>query len=240
MKRRFSITIFVLCMIVCLCGCEYTDGVSLNENSLVVNNVSAEEIKQEDKIIPVDTVIPIDNLMIKNEIVELSEEKAVTNFEDLRVLLEKLMEVELSVEDYCTDFYDEFLDEHYDECGVIVYKEKDFYPFYAFVSFSDMKLKSIQITYNVKDSDIFDKESLKEIVRQLDIQNNLSEEESNSFINSLLDFEAYVDNVYYNPEISVYSRNLYGLGVVFEDGKDFVFDGKTYYFCLFSGVDNGV
>ena len=100
------------------------------------------------------------------------------------------------------------------------------------------------MTYNKLNTDngkYFD--FINELYATLGYNCGLSEEKSEKMITELMDFDNYSNNVYDNPEYNGYFDNIYSLGVVFEGGKDFIFDGYTYYFSFFVNnyfVENGV
>lgn len=221
MKNKIGTFVALVIIAFVLIGCNSAFGVF--SHSVRVEGGEVKENK------------PSLNIPENIETVILEKDKVeITNINSFVDFIKMELNEEVEVFNHEKSYYNEYLDEYISESAEIVIENGDFYPLYMTVLFKDSKLLNVVLTYNKLNTDngkYFD--FINELYATLGYNCGLSEEKSEKMITELMDFDNYSNNVYDNPEYNGYFDNIYCLGVVFEDGKDFIFDGYTYYFSFF-------
>jgi hypothetical protein len=91
------------------------------------------------------------------------------------------------------------------------------------VSYLDNKLIDITITVNVSEEDDFGN-------YQKEIHTILAYATDNKFADEYFEFNKYSDNTYGNKQYVFFNETCCGSGVIFEGGKDYSFNGTSYFF----------
>ena len=244
MKKKMGIVALLVVVVFVLIGCNNAFGV-LSQSILVeggeVENIETPIVEENVEIsVNKENFISLDtsnlNILEKTEtvIVEKIEKPIVTDIDSFVDFVENVLNENVVVFNHETNYYSDYLDEYISESAEIVIEKGDFYPLYMTVLFKDSKLLNVVLTYNKRDTDngmYFD--FINKLYATLGYNCGLSEEKSEEMITELMNFDNYSNNVYDNPEYNGYFNNIYCLGVVFAEGKDFIFDGYTYYFSFF-------
>ena len=97
------------------------------------------------------------------------------------------------------------------------------------IAFADNKVYDFSMAVN----GAFSEECLAPMV-EMGKTFGMSEKEISDMMYKLNDFSLYEKNEYGNPQTYFTSTNAVGGCVVFEGGKDFAFNGVTYYFVMTS------
>ena len=231
MKNKIGTFVALVIIVFVLIGCNSAFGVFSHSV-----RVEGGEVKENKPSLNIPE--NIETVILEKDKVEITDINSFVDF------IKMELNEEVAVFNHEKSYYNEYLDEYISESAEIVIENGDFYPLYMTVLFKDSKLLNVVLTYNKLNTDngkYFD--FINELYATLGYNCGLSEEKSEKMITELMDFDNYSNNVYDNPEYNGYFDNIYCLGVVFEDGKDFIFDGYTYYFSFFVNnyfVENGV
>lgn len=236
MRNKFGILALLIIISVILTGCENAFDEIFNPILIAeeVKNLEDSTIKEEDLF---DTLDKTETIGLSDEEMDLevlSDKVVLDSVTTLVNFVKKELNCEVDFFDYQQNYFNEFLGEEIDESADIVIIDGDFYPLYMSVFFRDSKPVNLLLTYNklnIDNGKYFDFiEELYTVVGQnISMDNNEIEE----IIYNLMNIEKYSENVYGNPEISGYLDNVFYLGVLFPEGKDFIFDGSTYYFSFY-------
>lgn len=231
MKNKIGTFVALVIIVFVLIGCNSAFGVFSHSV-----RVEGGEVKENKPSLNIPE--NIETVILEKDKVEITDINSFVDF------IKMELNEEVAVFNHEKSYYNEYLDEYISEGAEIVIENGDFYPLYMTVLFKDSKLLNVVLTYNKLNTDngkYFD--FINELYATLGYNCGLSEEKSEKMITELMDFDNYSNNVYDNPEYNGYFDNIYSLGVVFEGGKDFIFDGYTYYFSFFVNnyfVENGV
>lgn len=221
MKNKIGTFVALVIIVFVLIGCNSAFGVFSHSV-----RVEGGEVKENKPSLNIPE--NIETVILEKDKVEITDINSFVDF------IKMELNEEVAVFNHEKSYYNEYLDEYISESAEIVIENGDFYPLYMTVLFKDSKLLNVVLTYNKLNTDngkYFD--FINELYATLGYNCGLSEEKSEKMITELMDFDNYSNNVYDNPEYNGYFDNIYCLGVVFEDGKDFIFDGYTYYFSFF-------
>lgn len=221
MKNKIGTFVALVIIAFVLIGCNSAFGVFSHSV-----RVEGGEVKENKPSLNIPE--NIETVILEKDKVEITDINSFVDF------IKMELNEEVAVFNHEKSYYNEYLDEYISESAEIVIENGDFYPLYMTVLFKDSKLLNVVLTYNKLNTDngkYFD--FINELYATLGYNCGLSEEKSEKMITELMDFDNYSNNVYDNPEYNGYFDNIYCLGVVFEDGKDFIFDGYTYYFSFF-------
>ena len=146
--------------------------------------------------------------------------ESIESIENVESLVDYLNNSGSDLEFYCfdkmTNYYDEFISLFVDETayiGGIADNGEEI--FVVTASFKDGHIVDMSTTVNVYNGDKF--ENYHSLVKNM----------LNIYANQ---FDKYELNVYDNPEYCFEAENLIGMGVIFNEGKDTMFDGVSYYF----------
>ena len=233
MKKKFCILAVIMIMIFILTGCEGT-FIEIFEPMILsksIDNVKISETNVEEELLYTKDFNLIENV---EKISNNSDTFIITDIDSFVEYIEKNVNSEVSVFNYEKNYFNDFLYEQVDESAEIAIKEGDFYPLYMSVFFRDLKPFNVVLTYNKLDTD--DGKYLgfiKSLFTQLGKNVNMTENNIENMTSDLVNFNKYSDNVYGNPEYSCFFENVNSLGVIFPEGKDFIFDGVTYYFSFY-------
>ena len=224
MKKTFAL-IFALCVVLTACAqrkvsAGSAENIVLNDStSNVVSSASPEEKPEETK-----TRIPFND--IKNSESFISYLKQ--DFSDLT----------FEIRDKVTDYYDDYFSMDVQESSYIAaMNENGFEVLSIGTVFNENKIIDCSISVNINKEDSFDiyKERIEDLAINTCINNGLSENEMVQTIENLFNFDTYYNNIYNNKEnYARFGSNLF-TGVIFEGGKDFQFDGTSYFF-VFSSI----
>ena len=221
MKNKIGTFVALVIIAFVLIGCNSAFGVLSHSV-----RVEGGEVKENKPSLNIPE--NIETVILEKDKVEITDINSFVDF------IKMELNEDVAVFNHEKSYYNEYLDEYISESAEIVIENGDFYPLYMTVLFKDSKLLNVVLTYNKLNTDngkYFD--FINELYATLGYNCGLSEEKSEKMITELMDFDNYSNNVYDNPEYNGYFDNIYCLGVVFEDGKDFIFDGYTYYFSFF-------
>ena len=160
--------------------------------------------------------------------------ESIESIENVESLVDYLNNSGSDLEFYCfdkmTNYYYEFISLFVDETayiGGIADNGEEI--FVVTASFKDGHIVDMSTTVNVYNGDKF--ENYHSLVKNmLNIYANQFNIDSNAYVNKFFEFDKYELNVYDNPEYCFEVENLIGMGVIFNEGKDTMFDGVSYYF----------
>ena len=134
-----------------------------------------------------------------------------------------------------TDYFDEYFNMNIQEYSYITGTNTDgFEVFGITTAFVDNRLADFSMTINTKDDfDIYDYKNTVNTVSSLVGYNyGLTKADVEEMVNNFYDFSAYSDNDYGNQEIYFGVSEITCVSVIFEGGKDFDYEGTTYYYII--------
>ena len=224
MKKTFAL-IFALCVVLTACA------------QRKVSAGSAENI------VPNDSVSNVVSSASPEEKPEETEKSIsfndIKNSEDLILYLEKdFNDLIFETRDKTTDYFDDYFNMDVQESSYISAMNKNGFEVLSIGTvFVEDKLIDCSISVNVEKNDSFDvyKERIEDFTTQTCLSYGLSENEMVQTLENLFNFDTYYNNIYNNKEnYARFGSNLF-VGVIFEGGKDFQFDGTSYFF-VFSSI----
>ena len=201
------------------------------EVSAPVEDTSSENTSSEDN--------SKDKFEIKDEMSSKEEEvlvKEVKNAEDVCEYMNFFFEnVEFKVMHQMNDYFDEYFNLNVQEYAYISGVNEDgFEVFGITVAFVDNRLADFSVAINIQNKfDIYDYQDTMNTVTSLVGYNyGMTKVEVAEIMEQFYDFNAYSDNEYGNQQIAFSVSEITCVSVVFEGGKDFEYDGTTYYYIL--------
>lgn len=224
MKKTLAL-IFALCVVLTACA------------QRKVSAGSAENI------VPNDSVSNVVSSASPEEKPEETEKSIsfndIKNSEDLIFYLEKdFNNLIFEIRDKTTDYFDDYFSMNVQESSYISAMNKNGFEVLSIGTvFADDKLIDCSISVNIEKNNSFDvyKERIEDFTAQTCLSYGLSENEMVQTLENLFNFDTYYNNIYNNKEnYARFGSNLF-VGVVFEGGKDFQFDGTSYFF-VFSSI----
>lgn len=224
MKKTFAL-IFALCVVLTACAQRKVSAGSAenivpnDSSSNVVSSASPEEKPEEtEKSISFDDINNSENLILYLE----------KDFNDLT----------FEIRDKITNYFDDYFNMDVQESSYIAaMNENGFEVLSIGTVFDENKIIDCSISVNVEKNDSFNvyKERIEDFAINTCINYGLSENEMVQTIENLFNFDTYYNNIYNNKEnYARFGSNLF-TGVIFEGGKDFQFDGTSYFF-VFSSI----
>jgi hypothetical protein len=159
-------------------------------------------------------------------------------FDRVLTILEPKNFDEKQNEPFVCDYYDDYFSMDVQESSYIAaMNENGFEVLSIGTVFNENKIIDCSISVNINKEDSFDiyKERIEDFAINTCINYGLSENEMVQTIENLFNFDTYYNNIYNNKEnYARFGSNLF-TGVIFEGGKDFQFDGTSYFF-VFSSI----
>lgn len=235
MKNNKMVLVLTLIFILCfVSGCSSnTVGENNDIETLVeIKNVEGTVADITDNFKEVSE-LDVSGEEIKN--VEVQSNSDYTSVSTLCTFLEDRTKLSVDLEYSEKNYYDDYEGITMDEVGSILIKDENNFPIVSvYISFIEGKVHNLSLTFNILESDKLTEYNslLQDIFRSYLIQNGVSIDGQKKYVSSLLDFDSYELNVYDNLELNILIEDCYGLGVVFEGGKDFEFEGISYYYSI--------
>lgn len=225
MKKIIAFILVLVCVLSCCVGC-VSENVEVDENVKVNENTSAENIEDE----ATSEEVKIEDS--KNEILV----KEVSNAEDVCDYMNFYFEsVEFKVVHQMNDYFDEYFNLNVQEYAYITGVNKDgFEVFGITVAFVDNRLADFSVAVNTQNEfDIYDYQGTMNTVTSLVGYNyGMTKAEVAEIMDKFYDFNSYSENEYENKKTDFIVSEITCVGVIFEGGKDFEYDGTTYYYIL--------
>lgn len=226
--KKFSFILIVVAIFMLCVGCS--------------NDTVAEDEKGDVAISTNDVVETIEGVEVTEDTdtsIENSTDilvKEVNNAQEICEYLNFMFEaVEFEVKYEVTDYYDDFFSMDVDEYAYISGVNEDaFEMISATVAFVDGKIIDFTLTLNTEDEFDIDKyENTMNIVCSL-VGYNLGHTKSEvaDIVSNFYDFSKYEANEYGNEQTEFLVNTTYCVGIVFEGGKDFEYEGTTYYLII--------
>ena len=219
MKKIFAL-IFALCVI--LVGCSQ-------------KKIDTEAAKP---IIPEETssdISSFENIQIQTE--EIKNKISfydIKNSQDLVSYLEQdFNSLTFKIKDKIINYFDDYYNMDVQESSCISAIDKDGFEVLTIGTiFVENKLVDCSFSVNIKEEDSFNnyEKQVENIIVQSCINYELTENEIVQVLENILDFNTYSNNFYNNKENYVKFNNNLFVGVIFEGGKDFQFNGTSYFF----------
>ena len=246
MKRFFIFAVLIICVFCTSCGSvsnvnsvkdnEVANTVE-NENDIITENniVENNTEKNTEPIEIVDAEIPI----VGNEVVETGPGESIVPIYTSDNLFEYLentqMGVDFVIESQSFDFYDDFYDRQIDEDIFIRgYDDLGFEVFSISMTVADNEVYDFSVCVNVERDKNFRyyKANVEDMFVRVLLANGIPNEKVTDLVNNFFYFDTYSANEYGNLERYFAIENKLGLGVIFDGGKDFEFNGTSYYFVM--------
>ena len=231
MKKIIAFILVLVCVISCCVGCgsenvEVDETVKTEENVKVDENTSTENIEEETTSEEVKIEDSKDEILVKE----------VSNAEDVCEYMNFYFEsVEFKVAHQMNDYFDEYFNLNVQEYAYITGVNKDgFEVFGITVAFVDNRLADFSVAVNTQNEfDIYDYQGTMNTVTSLVGYNyGMTKAEVAEIMDKFYDFNSYSENEYENKETDFLVSEITCVGVIFEGGKDFEYDGTTYYYIL--------
>ena len=226
MKKIFV----MLLMISILCtGCGQA-VVSAEKDTFVspmVEVPSEEVVLQEDVVVVpvVDTLVSTDVDIVVESNVSISDVDSFVSY--LKSMYPNLtFDMRYFEENYFDDYFNRDIQQYAYIAGM---NSSDFEEISFNIAFADNKVYDFSMAVN----GVFSEECLAPMV-EMGKTFGMNEKEISDMMYKLNDFSLYEKNEYGNPQTYFTSTNAVGGCVVFEGGKDFAFNGVTYYFVMTS------
>lgn len=231
MKKIIALILVLVCVLSCCVGCvsenvEVDETVKTEENVKVDENTSAENIEDEATSEEVKIEDSKDEILVKE----------VSNAEDVCDYMNFYFEsVEFKVVHQMNDYFDEYFNLNVQEYAYITGVNKDgFEVFGITVAFVDNRLADFSVAVNTQNEfDIYDYQGTMNTVTSLVGYNyGMTKAEVAEIMDKFYDFNSYSENEYENKKTDFIVSEITCVGVIFEGGKDFEYDGTTYYYIL--------
>ena len=231
MKKIIAFILVLFCVISCCVGCgsenvEVDETVKTEENVKVDENTSTENIEEETTSEEVKIEDSKDEILVKE----------VSNAEDVCDYMNFYFEnVEFKVAHQMNDYFDEYFNLNVQEYAYITGVNKDgFEVFGITVAFVDNRLADFSVAVNTQNEfDIYDYQGTMNTVTSLVGYNyGMTKAEVAEIMDKFYNFNSYSENEYGNKETDFLVSEITCVGVIFEGGKDFEYDGTTYYYIL--------
>lgn len=231
MKRKVVIGIVLIFILCFVSACA---PVSVEESNGVETLVEIENV--ESVILDVNDAndkVELDTFKIEDTDTQVNPEY--NSILTLCKLLEDSTNLVVDLEYYEENYFDDYEGIIMDEAGNIVLKDENNFPvLYVYASFIEGKVHNMSVTLNMQENgQVFAYSGLlQDIFKTYLTQNEVSTTGQKEYVNSLMNFDLYELNIYDNLELNILIEDCYGLGVVFEGGKDLEFEGTTYYYSV--------
>ena len=231
MKKIIAFILVLVCVLSCCAGCasdsvEVDETVKTEENVKVDENTSTENTEDKTTSEEVKIEDSKDEILVKE----------VSNAEDVCDYMNFYFEnVEFKVAHQMNDYFDEYFNLNVQEYAYITGVNKDgFEVFGITVAFVDNRLADFSVAVNTQNEfDIYDYQGTMNTVTSLvGFNYGMTKAEVAEIMDKFYDFNSYSENEYENKETDFLVSEITCVGVIFEGGKDFEYDGTTYYYIL--------
>ena len=143
--------------------------------------------------------------------------------------------VEFKVMHQMNDYFDEYFNLNVQEYAYISGVNKDGFEVFGITTvFVENRLADFSVAINTQNElDIYAyKETMNTVSSLVGFNYGMTKAEVSEIMEQFYDFNAYSDNEYGNQQIAFSVSEIICVSVIFEGGKDFEYDGTTYYFIL--------
>lgn len=224
MKKIFAFILMVAVLMSC---------VACSANPVKVENEKVEQTVTETLEVETDNNAETDAPIVNSSDVLV---KTVNNADDICEYLNFVFEsAEFDVMHKIENYYDEYFSMDIQEYAYIAGVDADGFEMIGLTS-AFVGDKLVDFTASLNTTEKFDIEAYKDTVNTLcsivGYNLGMSKSEVAEMVAYFYTFEGYIENVYGNLQLEFENSNAYCSCVIFEGGKDFEYDGVTYYFII--------